>query len=74
MSKNYIKKLHSIIEQTTGKSIREICDAPLYGLNKNKTIKTRICFPIIGRGNVLRENVISHQQIEKDLDAILINS
>ena len=31
-------------------------------------------FPVIGRGNVLRDGIISSEEINKDIDKILANS
>ena len=31
-------------------------------------------FPVIGRGNVLRDNIITSEEINKDIDKILLHS
>ena len=31
-------------------------------------------FPVIGRGNVLRDNIITSEEINKDIDKILMRS
>ena len=31
-------------------------------------------FPVIGRGNVLRDNIITSEEINKDVDKILMHS
>ena len=43
--------------------------------NKNKrkfTFTTE--FPVIGRGNVLRDNIITSEEINRDIDKILVRS
>jgi len=43
--------------------------------NKNKRkFSFTTEFPVIGRGNVLRDNIITSEEINKDIDKILLHS
>jgi len=47
----------------------------LYLEKKNKRkLSFTTEFPIIGRGNVLRDNIITSEEINKDIDKILAHS
>jgi hypothetical protein len=67
-------------EKVVGLSVKEIRDySPgklrcyLEKKNKKKFSYTTE-FPIIGRGNVLRESIITSKEINKDIDKILAHS
>jgi len=43
--------------------------------NKNKRkFSFTTEFPVIGRGNVLRDNIITSEEINRDIDKILVRS
>ena len=43
--------------------------------NKNKRKLSFVSmFPVIGRGNILRDNIKTSEEINRDIDKILINS
>jgi hypothetical protein len=47
----------------------------LYLENKNKRkFSFTTEFPVIGRGNVLRDNIITSEEINRDIDKILAHS
>jgi hypothetical protein len=47
----------------------------LYLEKKNKRKFSFVTeFPVIGRGNVLRDNIITSEEINKDIDKILAHS
>ncbi len=62
------------ITHISAMEIREMSiDAYRRRLKKEKNIKLRIVtrFPLIGRGNVMRDRTVSHEDIEASLDNIL---
>lgn len=65
------------IEETTGESIETLRRVPLDEQRKKIEKKTgwRLVitnnFPFIGRGNVMRDETVSHPEIEKQLDEVL---
>jgi hypothetical protein len=73
----YNSLIHSIEEQT-GIDINTIMNTTLSDQkiqleNKfKKPMKLISYFPFIGRGNVLRDKVITHEDIEKMLDSIFV--
>jgi hypothetical protein len=47
----------------------------LYLEEKNKRIFSFTTeFPVVGRGNVLRDNIVTSKEINKDIDKILMRS
>lgn len=74
MSFSYIEKK---VVENTGLSLAQIKD---YSPSKfreylekknNKKISFLSAFPVIGRGNVLRDNLISSSQLNSEIDKIL---
>lgn len=69
--------LERAIEKTTRESIESLRDMPLDERRRKiekkqgrRLVITRN-FPFIGRGNVMRDRTISHEEIEKQLDEVL---
>jgi len=69
-----IPELVEIIEKSVGKTIEEINRTPIDELRRNAEKKLgtglnfRVRWPLIGRGNILRNRVLSHEAIECRLD------
>jgi hypothetical protein len=65
------------VEQATGKSIEDLRRTPIDEQRSATEAELRrpLCFvsrfPFIGRGNVLRDRLLSHQQVEADLQRAL---
>ncbi|MEE0887439.1 hypothetical protein [uncultured Treponema sp.] len=72
-----LEKLHRHTESVVGLSISQIKSYSPEKLrshlekknNKKFTFTTE--FPVIGRGNVLRENFVTSEQLNKEIDKIL---
>jgi hypothetical protein len=69
-----VKEFEATIEQATGQSIEYARKTPLDELRSNAErarggpLKFVTFFPWIGRGNVLRDRMISHEQAEAAYD------
>ena len=65
------------IERLTGLSIARLRDMGVTELReyleKKNGVKVRVVseYPVIGRGNILCDGLISHEQLNQDVDAIL---
>jgi hypothetical protein len=65
------------IEQKVGESIDQIRDMPIderRRMNERKHGKTMLfvsLFNFIGRGNVLRDRTVSHEEVEAEVDKVL---
>ena len=74
--KNYTKWLENV-ESHVGLSSQEIKDKSPEELKvfltkkTGKSISYKSAFPIIGRGNVLRDNISTSEEINKQIDKIL---
>lgn len=69
IEKNISKKLNLSIEEIKSYSPEEM---RRYLEKKNKKKFSFVSeFPVIGRGNVLRDSVISSEELNKDVDRIL---
>lgn len=69
--------LERAVERITGKRAGDIRSQPLEERRAEiETARGRImrfvsCFPFVGRGNVMRHNVINHIDVERSLDQAL---
>jgi hypothetical protein len=74
---NYRIQTDQTIEEATGEDIEVLRATPLDELRKKQeakqghSLKFRSSFPTIGRGNVLRRGITSHDDVEARMDAIL---
>ncbi len=66
------------IEEEVGMDIEEIRSTPLSELRKifekrngGKRMTFKSFFPFIGRGNVLGDRLVSHDEVEATLDSVL---
>jgi hypothetical protein len=70
-------ELLEVIEKGVGKTIDEINRTPLDELRRDAEEKLgvrltfRVRWPLIGRGNILRDRVLSREAIERRLDKAL---
>jgi len=70
-------RLEATVEGVTGQTVRELRDQSLTELRrkteqKNKTkLRFRSCFPLIGRGNVMRDKLVDHKSVEEQLQEAL---
>jgi radical SAM superfamily enzyme with C-terminal helix-hairpin-helix motif len=71
------KKFFKIIQKNIGLSLFHIDRLNPIEINayiekqNNKKIKITTEFPFVGRGNVLRDGIISHDKIDQEIDKIL---
>jgi hypothetical protein len=74
------EKIEKRIEMLTSKPISEIRDLNVEDLRKylerknSKTLVFKSEFQTVGRGNVLRDNIITSAQLDEEIDAILKHS
>lgn len=77
MSPTALISLERAIEASTGERVevlrsRTLEETRLVAEKKHRRpMKFVSHFPFIGRGNVLRDRLVSHEQVEADLDAVL---
>jgi len=66
-----------LIEKKSGLTISEIKDISPTSLRKyfekknKRAIRFKSEFPVIGRGNVLRDNLVSREELDREIDRIL---
>lgn len=71
------KKFFGIVQKNIGLSLSDInrlnpTDINAYIEKRNgKKIKITTEFPFIGRGNILRDGIITHDKINQEIDKIL---
>ena len=69
--------LNHAVELLTGKTAYELRNTPINEQRRDiearlgRPVRVMSHFPFIGRGNVMRDRVITREQIERDLDKIL---
>ena len=72
-----MKLLESVAQRATGKSAQELRDQPISELRREVETKSRrrmrflSNFLFVGRGNVIRDKILSHGQVETLLDEAL---
>lgn len=71
-----LEKFEKTVERWSNRSIEEIRREPISVtrekvMNRDGKLKLKSHFPYIGRGNVNSKNIISHSDIEKELDRAL---
>ena len=72
-----LRSLEKSVEQLTGQKAKELRNHTLSSLRAKvesehgAPLRFVSRFPFIGRGNVLRDRVVSHQSVEQQLDAAL---
>jgi hypothetical protein len=72
-----LNRLEVAIESLTGEKVESLREHSISEyrkigeLKRSKTLRFVSSFPMIGRGNVLRDRVISHAGVEKKLDEAL---
>jgi hypothetical protein len=72
-----IRILERAVERITGKSVGQLRELPLEGWRSEietrhgRRMHFRTKFPFIGRGNVMRHNVVNHDEIESQVDYAL---
>lgn len=64
------------IERWTGRKIAELRKETIEEtrsslIKKGILIRLFSEFPFIGRGNIMRDKIVSHQEVEKELDSVL---
>jgi hypothetical protein len=70
-------RLETTVERVTGQSAKELRDQTLTELRQKTEAKTKkkltfiSCFPLIGRGNVMRDKVVDHKFVEEQLQEAL---
>ena len=76
-SQETLRGLEKSVENLTGRKAQELRDYTFSALRRQREAQTgkpmRFIsrFPFIGRGNVLRDRVVSHETVERQLDAVL---
>lgn len=75
-SSTVLEKFERTMERWSDRNIAEMRNETIVERRKkiekeNKKFRIISHFPFIGRGNVHRDNVLSNEEIEKDLDKIL---
>jgi hypothetical protein len=77
MSPSALISLERAVEASTGERVEVIRSRSLEETRRlaekrqGRPLKFVSHFPFIGRGNVLRDRLVSHEQVEADLDAVL---
>lgn len=77
MTSKFTPEMREAIEHEVGMPIEEIRRLPLedWRTHLRSTfgcpLKFVSRFPFIGRGNVLRDKIVSHDQVERELDEAL---
>jgi hypothetical protein len=72
-----IKTFEDAVRFATGRSIEEIRETPIdvhrgeIEARRGEPSQFRSRFPLIGRGNVLRSRMVSHETVEKDFERAL---
>ena len=72
-----IPELLTSIEKRVGKTAEEICRTPIHKLCEEAERKLgsrltfRVMWPLVGRGNILRNRVIDNDAVERLLDKAL---
>lgn len=72
-----LRDLEVSVEKLTGKSVADLRQSSIEGYRREREsvlkqpMRIISKFPFIGRGNVLRDRIISRGQIDKYLDAVL---
>lgn len=64
------------VERWTGRKVSELRYVPIEETRKSLSLKGILIrlfseFPFIGRGNILRDKIVSHDDVEKELDKAL---
>ncbi len=68
------KELECAIEKEVGKSISEIRNTPVDKMRADvesrlgRPLAYKSYYPLVGRGNVLRDRVVPHEKVEVRLD------
>jgi hypothetical protein len=77
MSPKALSTLEKAVEASTGERVEVLRSRSLEETRRlaekkyRRPLKFVSHFPFIGRGNILRDRIVGHEQIEADLDAIL---
>ena len=77
MSPSALASLEKAVEASTGERVEVLRGRSLEETRRlaeqkqRRPMKFVSHFPLIGRGNVLRDRLVSHEQVEADLDATL---
>lgn len=72
-----IETFEDAIRFATGRSLEEVRDTPIdvnrceIESHRGESTRFRSRFPLIGRGNVLRSRMVSHETVEKDFERAL---
>ncbi len=67
-----IERVLSAIERATGEKIEDLQSAPIderrrrVETRNKSSMKFRSHFPFIGRGSVMRDRVLSHEEVEAE--------
>jgi hypothetical protein len=64
------------VERWTGRNVKELRRETIEETRKSLALKGILIrlfseFPFIGRGNILRDKIVSHEDVEKELDKAL---
>jgi hypothetical protein len=68
--------LDKALERLTGLSIQELRDTPLSEMRNRveertgKPMSFPSVYPAIGRGNVMRDYIVSHEDVVREFDAL----
>ena len=69
--------LEHAVELVTGKPVEELRNTSIdqyrrdLEAERGKPVVVESRFPLIGRGNVMRDRIVTHEEIESALDRIL---
>ena len=74
-AKGLFERFIESVERFTGRSIEDIRETPICESRRQKEQKDKLqitsWFPLIGRGNVLRDRTLSRGEIEKKFEESL---